>query len=415
MFFDKDKWQEIFGTIRKHKLRTFLTALGVFWGIFMLVFLLGMGSGLQNGVYQDFSKKTKNLLYIWPTATSRPYKGFQPGRNPRLTLDDIQALRQEFEGLEFIAPRLQTQAGVYHQDKGETREIRGEFPDMIEIEALKVYEGRYINQKDLEEARKVCVLGYRVKELLFDESACLGAYVKINGSYFRVVGVFGPIELKPWTESDMTSVVIPLTTMNQTFGFHDRIDYFACSGYPDVNMLQLEPEIRQFLKGRHSIDPEDPRGIGGFNLADEFSRVSNLFAGIRAFLWFVGIGTLLAGIIGVSNIMLIIVKERTREIGLRKAIGATPLSIISLILTESVFITAVSGYAGLFAGTGLIWGIDQLMAVAQVETRFFLTPSVDISTGISALLLLILAGAVAGLIPALRAARINPVEALRAT
>lgn len=414
MLFDKDKWQEIFGTIRQHKLRSFLTALGVFWGIFMLIFLLGMGKGLQNGVYQDFNKKSKNLMYVWPTPTSMPYQGFKPGRSPRFTLDDIDALRAKFKDIEFIAPRLQTNATVMYKEKGESREIRGELTDMIEIESLKLFEGRYINQVDIDEKRRVCVIGERVRELLFGDTPCIGEYVKMNGSFFKVVGVFGPVELKPWTQSDMTSVVIPLSTMNQTFGFANKIDYFACSGYPDVDMNQLEPEIRAFLKQRHQINPEDPRGIGGFNLADEFSKVTTLFTGIRAFLWFVGIGTLLAGIIGVSNIMLIIVKERTREIGLRKAIGATPFSIISLILTESVFITSVSGYFGLSLGTFIIWGVNQAMLFAGAETRFFYHPEVNLETGIGSLLLLIISGALAGFIPAVKAAGINPVEALRA-
>jgi putative ABC transport system permease protein len=413
MIFDRDKWQEIFGTMRKHKLRTGLTALGVFWGIFMLIFLLGMGKGLENGVYQDFGKKTKNLMYVWTTPTSKPYEGFQPGRRPQLKMEDIQALRDQLPGLEYIAPRHSENAPVYRKDQGQNWEIRGELPDMIEIEALKLFQGRYINKKDLDEARKVCVIGERIREVLFKDDPCIGEYIRIDGSEYKVVGVFGPIDLKPWTESDMESVVIPLSTMNQAFGTSDRIDYFACSAYSHISMGTLEPKVRSILKKRHHVAPDDPRGIGGFNLEEEFSKVTNLFTGINAFLWFVGIGTLLAGIVGVSNLMMIIVKERTKEIGIRKALGATPGSIINLILTESVFITSVSGYLGLFIGTLLIWGINSIMAANNLESQFFYNPEVNLTVGISAITLLIIAGAIAGFIPAIKAARIHPVDALR--
>ncbi|MDX1667676.1 MAG: ABC transporter permease, partial [Saprospiraceae bacterium] len=257
------------------------------------------------------------------------------------------------------------------------------------------------------------VIGNRVKEVLFGEEECLGKYIRVRGVEFKVVGVFGPEIVKPWTEEDMEAVVIPLTTMHRAFAADQRIDYFACSAAADVRVSRLEPKVVALLKKRHRIAPDDPRGIGSSNVEEQYLSIVNLFTGIEVFLWFVGIGTLLAGIVGVSNIMLIVVKERTKEIGIRKALGATPGSIIRMILTESVFITAVSGYLGLLLGTLIIGGIDYLMVVNGLEPDNFYNPQVNLTIGLGAIVVLIVTGAIAGLIPALQAARVNPVNALK--
>jgi putative ABC transport system permease protein len=411
--FDRDKWQEIFGTMRKHKLRTGLTALGVFWGIFMLVFVLGMGTGLENGVFRGFGNRAKNVMYIWTTRTSLPYKGFQPGRFARMKMDDVRAIQASIKDVEYIAPRSRLNGMVSYKNNNESYEIRGEFWDMIRIEALELHEGRYINENDVNEVRKVTVIGTRVKEVLFGDEICIGKSIRIRGVDFTVIGVFGPVQLKPWTEADMQSVVIPLTTMSRAFGTRERVDYFVCSAAPSVKVSQLEPQVKSLLKKRHNISPADPEGIGGFNLEEEYLGVVNLFLGIKSFLWFVGIGTLLAGIVGVSNIMLIVVKERTKEIGIRKAVGATPRSIINMILTESVFLTSVSGYAGLLVGTMIIAGVDYMMKANNLEPDNFYQPEVNLIVGAGAVILLIIAGIVAGLIPALQAANVRPVMALK--
>lgn len=410
---DRDTWQEIWGTIRKNKLRTALTALGVFWGIFMLVFVLGMGAGLKNGVYRNFEGRSNNMMFLWTTATSKPYKGFNAGREPEYTLEDILAVRQNFPEIQYLAPRYSISGNAIYQGNSGNWQIRGELTDMIEVEALKVYEGRYINPFDVEQKRKIAVIGDRVRQELFGDEDPIGKFFQLRGVQFTVVGVFGPLEVKPWTEDDLEAIVVPLTTMYQTFGTKQQVDYFACAAYPDVNTRDLEPRLKSFLKQRHSVAPDDPRGIGGFNLADEFQQFRDLFFGINAFLWFVGIGTLMAGIVGVSNIMLITVKERTREIGIRKAMGATPVSIISMILTESVIITILSGYLGLLLGTFLIWGVDSLMKANEVQTENFHHPEVYLGVGLGALFILVVSGVIAGLIPAMQAARVNPVEALR--
>lgn len=411
---DRDTWQEILATIRKHKLRTALTALGVFWGIFMLVFVLGMGKGLENGVFRDFGDQAKNVMYVWTTPTSLPYRGFQPGRRIQLRYDDITAIRAKVSEVEYVAPRVNMgQQVVSYQDQDGTYSIRGENQDMIRVEALQLHEGRYINERDVAESRKVAVIGTRVREVLFGKEHCIGRYVRVRGVEFQVVGVFGPMQVKPWTEEDMEAVVLPLTAVHRTFGTGPRIDYFICSAAPDVRVSEMEPVVRGLLKERHKIAPDDPRGIGGFNLEEEYLSVVMLFGGIRVFLWFVGIGTLLAGIVGVSNIMLIVVKERTKEIGVRKALGATPASIIRMILTESIFITSLSGYLGLIAGTLVIGLINYVMVANNLEPDNFYNPQVNIKVGLGAMILLVVAGAAAGLIPAIQASNVNPVVALK--
>ena len=412
--FDQDKWQEIFATIRKNKLRSALTALGVFWGIFMLVFLLGMGKGLENGVYKDFGSRAKNIMYVWSWRTTLPYNGYPAGRVVPLELSDLDVLKSRVEELDEIAPRNEIGPfAIDYNGNNEQYNVRGEFTAMPKIEALKIFEGRYINQADVDQGRKVAVLGKSVKDVLFGDEDAIGAHVSIKGVDFKVVGIFGPEQIKEWTRSDMESVVIPLTTMNRAFGTANRIDYMVCSAKPGINVADMEPKIRSVLKELNDIHPEDPQGIGGFNLEEEYQQVQALFLGIKIFLWFVGIGTLLAGIIGVSNIMLIIVKERTKEIGIRKALGATPRSIVGMILTESVFITSLSGYLGILCGTFLIGGLSHLLISNNVETQNFYNPEVNLYVTVVALIVLVISGTLAGYIPALQASKVNPVIALK--
>ncbi len=412
--FDKDKWQEIFGTIRKNKMRTALTALGVFWGVFMLIFLLGMGSGLEAGVFKNFGSQMRNKMYVWGERTNKPHKGFPAGRAIDITLDDLAAIKREIPEVDMLGPRRRMNATfVHYEDRSDNYDIRGEYPSMVEIEPLKVTEGRYLNQKDLDDRRKVAVIGTKVKELLFEDKSPIGKYVMIRGIGFKVVGVMAPIELKPWRISDTESIVVPLNTMCHAFGLEERIDYMAISSHMDTRVSVAEEKVVALLKTRHQIHPDDPNGIGHENVEEEIDQVVNLFIGIQSFLWFVGIGTLLAGIVGVSNIMLIIVKERTKEIGIRKALGATPGSIVSMILTESVFITAMAGYLGLLLGTLIIGGISYAMYSFEVDVDNFANPQVNLAAGVGALIMLVIAGTIAGLIPAMQAANINPVEALK--
>lgn len=412
--FDWDKWQEIFATIAKNKLRSFLTALGVFWGIFMLVFLLGMGKGLENGVEKDFGGIAKNIMFVWSWRTTLPYNGYAAGRRVPLELSDLDVLRSRVEELDKIAPR--NTVGPYNVDyKGVNKdyEIRGELTDMPNVMAMIVHKGRYINQSDIDVGRKVAVIGVSVRDLLFGEENPIGEHILIKGIDFKIVGIFGPEKEGGNNRDDMESVVIPLTTMDRAFGTGGYIDYMVVSAKPGIHVADMEPKVRRILKELNNVDPEDPQGIGGFNLEEQYQQIQSLFLGIKVFLWIIGIGTLLAGIIGVSNIMLIIVKERTKEIGIRKALGAEPRSIISMILTESVFITSMSGYLGIISGTMLVWGIDSLMEMNNVEVDNFYNPEVNLGVAVAAIITLVLAGTIAGLIPALQASKVNPVTALK--
>ncbi len=412
--FDKDKWQEIFGTIRKNKLRTILTALGVFWGVFMLIFLLGMGSGLESGVFKNFGSQMRNKMYVWGERTNKPYKGFPAGRSIEITLDDLAAIKREVSEVDMLGPRRRMNSSfVSYLDKSNNCDIRGEYPSMVKIEPLVVREGRYLNEQDLAQRRKVAVVGSKTSELFFGEESPIGKYIMIKGIAFKVVGVFGPIELKPWRISDTEAIVVPLNTMCHAFGLKEIIDYMAISSSQDTRVSVAEEKVVALLQTRHQIHPDDPNGIGHENVEEEIDQVVNLFIGIKSFLWFVGIGTLLAGIVGVSNIMLIIVKERTKEIGIRKALGATPGSIVSMILTESVFITAMAGYLGLLLGTVIVGGISYAMFAFEIETDNFYNPQVNLAAGLGALVMLVIAGTIAGLIPAMQAASVNPVEALK--
>ncbi|MEM9548658.1 MAG: ABC transporter permease [Bacteroidota bacterium] len=413
--FDRDKWQEIFSTIRKNKLRTFLTALGVFWGIFMLVFILGMGNGLETGVFRNFGSGAKNIMFTWTYKTSVPYKGLAPGRFIRYNLDDMKSILENIPGVGAISSRVYLgNRSITFRDQTATYECMGDFPIAKDIEGLIMDEGRYLNVNDIEGRRKVAVIGRTVKKELFGDTSAVGKHIRISGIDFQVVGVFATPDVKEWNLEQMEIITVPTTTTYAAFGIQDgRVNQFAIASKAGVPVSQIEKKVRTLLKERHKIAPDDKQAIRGFNLEKEYQQVQNLFLGIKLLLWFVGIGTLFAGIIGVSNIMMITVKERTKEIGIRKAMGATPGSIIGMILTESVFITSLAGYLGLMAGTFLIYVVNYTMLSLGIENQNFYDPKVNLTIAISAVLFLIFAGTFAGLIPAMQAARVNPVIALK--
>ena len=411
--FDRDKWQEIFNTIRKHKLRTFLTALGVFWGIFMLVFLMGSAAGLENGVMGSFGDRATNTLYVWTQRTSMPYAGLQPGRYNPLTEEDIEAIDQHFgDKIEYIAPRIwHTSGEIVRNNNSGAFDVRGETPDLIHLEPIDVDRGRFINEFDIAERRKVIVIGKRVAEVLFDQDEDpIGDYLTINGVEYLIVGIFKSNALGSEDDDDVQSIFMPLTTAQQVGNMSGRVGWFVCSMYENVSASDVEGSLLGMLKERHRVHPDDPMGVRAFNLEKEYRNVMGLFTGISLITWVVGIGSLLAGIIGVGNIMLIVVKERTKEIGIRKALGATPGSIISLILVESVFITTIAGYLGLLTSTGIIFAMNQAVGTGG---EFFANPEVDVTVGLGALVILVIAGALTGLMPALQASRVNPVIALK--
>ncbi len=373
--FDYDKWQEIFNTIKKHKLRTFLTALGVFWGIFMLVVLMGAGKGLENGVMSILGGHAKNSLYAGGNRTSKPYKGRKPGRWVRLTLDDMEAIRSRLgDKIQYLAPRLWMPSGeVSHGDRKGAFEARGDTPDLLHIDALEMVEGRFLNALDMERRRKVCVIGRRVREVLFtQEEDPIGQNIKIRGAEYLVVGLIKSDRRGNDGLQDEKTIFLPLTTAQQLTNLPNRIGWFVCSMYPEVSASSVEDDILNILKKCHSIAPNDKKAIWVDNVEEEFAEIMGLFTGIKFIVWFVGIGSLLAGVIGVGNIMLIVVKDRTKEIVVRKALGASPQSIVSMVLLESVFITTLAGYLGLVLGTGLIYLLG--LSVGDGETASWAGP-----------------------------------------
>lgn len=409
--FDVDKWLEIFDSIWRHKLRTLLTAFGVFWGIFMLLLLLAAGKGIEKGVVADFGDFAKNSVWIWTEQTQLPYKGLNPGREIRMTLADLNLVRESVPDVKYVATQtyLGDSAVLYNGKQG-TFQVRGANPEAIHLSSPTI-EGRFLNIPDYVMKRKTAVIGTQVRNMLFGSENPLGRYLSIRGVFFRVVGIFETTG--PNSQRDAEVIYIPITTLQQTFNQGYRIWSMAVIAQDHVSAAEVENQVKDLLKRRHRVHPDDQRAIGSWNAGKEFGQIQGLFRGIRLFSWVVGAGTILAGIVGVSNIMLIIVKERTREIGVRKALGATPLSIISLILQESIFITAVSGYTGLVASVGLIEAAGYVMDTFHLQSTYFNNPEINFTAAITATCILVVTGALAGFVPAQTAARINPIEALR--
>lgn len=421
--FDRDRWQEIFSALKKNKLRTALTAFGVFWGIFMLVIMLGSGKGLENGVYNGMGGFATNSVFLWSQNTTVPYKGFKKGRWYQFNNSDTRVLKEQIPEIENIAPRLQAR---FWQSEGQNNVVRGlktgafnifgDVPDFNKIDPVTLIKGRYINEEDVEKRRKNVVIGTRVADLLFEKDENpIGQYIQVRGVYFMVVGVFKSQHNGGWAEWQETTVEMPLTTLQQVYNFGDQVGWYAITSKPNISVSIAEEKAKTILKKRHSIAPEDNEAIGTENVEKQFQKIGKLFLGIKALIWIVGIGTLLAGVIGVSNIMLIIVKERTKEIGIQRALGATPFNIISQIISESIFLTSIAGYLGLLLGVGVVEAINMALEKSQqgAENVMFTRPEVDFNVAVTALLILIICGAIAGFIPAKRAINVKPIEALR--
>lgn len=404
---DIDKWREILNSIQRHPLRTVLTALGVFWGIFMLIILLGAGDGLQNGVEYEFRDDAINSMWIRNGTTSMPYRGLPKGRRIEFTNDDYNMLREQFEDIEHLTGRYYLsgdQTTVYKQ-KRLSFTTRAVHPGHRYLENTLIDAGRYISEQDLKEVRKVAVIGKIVKQDLFGAEDAIGKEIEIGGIVYTVVGTYSDTG----GENEMRIIYIPVTTAQKVYAGTNRLHQLMLTT-DDLTLEEtkkLEHKIHAAFAVRHDFSLDDRRAVSIFSAAEEYQKFINLFAAIKAFVWFVGLGSIIAGVIGISNIMLIVVKDRTREIGVRKALGATPYSIVSMILQESILITAVAGYLGLLAGVGAISLMESL------EMEFFRNPQVDLGVGLAATLVLVIAGALAGWMPARQAARINPVEAMR--
>ncbi len=417
--FDLDKWNEIYFALKKNKLRTFFTAFGVFWGIFMLVVMMGAGRGLHNGVNMDMGDMATNSMFMWTRNTTIPYKGFPRGRRYSFQNSDTEALKSNIPEIKYIAARLQGWGGdgtnnVIRGERIGGFRIQGDYPDYNKIEPVDIINGRFINDTDIGELRKVAVIGLRVYEEMFDaDEDPIDQYLQIQGVYFKVVGLFKSKKSDQQADRDNQQIILPFTTLQRVYNYGDIVGWYAITSHDDVSVSIVEEKAKSMMRNRHSIHPDDDRAIGSFNLEVEFKKMTNLFNGIDALIWIVGIGTLFAGVIGVSNIMLIVVKERTKEIGIQRALGASPRDIISQIISEAVLLTTFAGYVGLVFGVGLLELLNYVLVVTGGESNMFANPSVDFNMAITALIILVISGAFAGWIPAKRAISIKPIDALR--
>jgi len=407
--FDVDTWQEILDTIRANKLRSFLTGFSVAWGIFMLIILLGSGQGLSHGIEYQFRDDAINSIWIFPGQTSVAAKGLQPGRRVQLTNDDREEIRNGVTGVEHITSRFYIGGNlkVRYREQTSTFDVRSVHPDHLYLEKTIITDGRFLNDLDLKEYRKVTVIGVKVASALFKKEPPLGKSIEINGVSFKVVGVFRD----EGGEGEQEKIYLPISTAQRAFGGANRVNQIMLTtGEAPLEQTEgMSKDIKHRLATRHAFSNEDARAVFVNNNNEQFQKFKSLMAAIRGFVWVIGIGTILAGVVGVSNIMLITVRERTREIGVRKALGATPWSIVFLVLQESILITSVAGYIGLVAGIGVL----QVAGRALPTSGYFLNPEVDLTVAIEATVLLVVAGVVAGFVPARRAARIRPVLALR--
>ena len=419
--FDRDKWNEILEALSANTFRTILTAFGVFWGIFILVILLAAGNGLENGVKKGFSGIATNTMFMWTQGTSKAYKGLPQIRQFNFKNDDVPALKANFPDLLYVSPRNQLGGyqganNVIRGTKTAAFTVYGDYPELIKQESMTIVNGRFVNQQDIVLKRKIAIIGQGVIDGLYEKTEqVIGTYIKINGVNFMVVGIYNSKSKNNGdAESAQKNIFIPFTTFQQAFNFGDSVGWMALTANDNASITLLKPKIFEFIKARHSIHPDDDRAIGNFDLFEEFSKVQGLFLILRFIAYFVGTLVLLSGVIGISNIMLIVVKERTREIGIRRALGATPSAIRSQILTEAIFLTIIAGMFGIAVATGLLAVVNKILASMPSEDMMFANPSVDLKVVFIALLILIGSGLLAGFIPAQTAINVKPVDALRA-
>ena len=416
--FSRDRWNEILEALNANKFRTFLTAFGVFWGITILVLLLALTNGLKNGVTADFGDFATNSMFMWTQGTSMPYKGLPKGRNFNYKIGDVAAIKEAVPNLKYVSPRNQLGGfrgnnNVIRGTKTGAFEIYGDYPEYINQQPLDILEGRFISYSDINSNRKVCVIGTDVIKGLYDKGeTTLGSYIKINGVNFMVVGTFKISNSQGNNEQEANTIYIPFTTFGQAFNRGEQVGWMAITAKDNVPITSIKQQVFDLMKARHKIHPQDDRAIGHFDLSEQFERVNGLFNILTLVGYFVGALVLMSGIIGISNIMLIVVKERTKEIGVRRALGASPWTIKSQILQESLILTILSGMVGISFAAAIIWLLNYLLDQSgPVEN--FANPSVSMQVVFTALIILIVSGVLAGLIPANSATKMKPVDALR--
>ncbi|CAA9199102.1 ABC transporter permease [Flavobacterium bizetiae] len=419
--FKKDNWDEILQALTANVFRTVLTAFGVFWGIFILVILLAAGKGLENGVKKGFDGIATNTMFMWSQTTSKAYKGLPKTRRYDFRNSDVASLRAAFPDLLYVSPRNQLgnsndgTNNVVRGTKTSAFSVYGDYPELIKQQPMDIIKGRFVNQQDIEQRRKVAVIGKGViSELYGKEEEAVGTYVKINGINFMVVGVYNSKQTGGNAEEEQKNIFVPFTTFQQAFNYGDKVGWMALTARDEVSITELKPKILEVIKALHSVHPKDDRAVGNFDLYEQFGKVQSLFDILKIIAYFVGSLVLISGVIGISNIMLIVVKERTKEIGIRRALGATPGAIRSQILSESIFLTIISGMFGVAVATGVIALLNMALAsMPPGSNTMFANPSVDLRVVFVALLILVGSGLLAGFIPAQTAINVKPVDALR--
>jgi putative ABC transport system permease protein len=416
--FNRDRWKEILEVLTSNWFRTVLTAFGVFWGIFILIVLLAAGKGLENGINADFGDIATNTMFMWTRRTTKPYEGLPKDRSFEFQREDVRSIRDNVPNLRFVSPRNQLggfSSGGNNVVRGLNTgayNVYGDYPEIINQDPMTVTSGRFINYNDINEKRKIAIIGQGVKDDLYDkDEEVLGTYIKIQGVNFLVVGTYKK-NSSDGGEEAQKEIFVPFTAFSQAFNRGEDVGWMAITAKDGSSISVLKEKIIALMKKKHKVHPEDNRAIGYFDLYEQYNRVESLFAGIRWIAIIVGTFVLISGIIGVSNIMLIVVKERTKEIGIRRALGESPWSIKQQILMESIFLTIISGMTGIIFGALVIYGINALLeSVGPVD--MFLSPSVSVGVVAGALTALVVSGLLAGFIPANSAIRVRPIEALR--
>ena len=411
--FDLDRWQEIWITITHNKSRSVLTAFGVFWGMLMLVLMVGAGNALQEGISSQIEGFATNSCFFATERTTLPYKGFRKGRRWDMTNSDLPVIREKVKDLQYISPVLfagGNDKNVVRGEKNGSYLVKGCYPEYDLIEKSNMIYGRYVNNIDISGKRKVCVIGERIYEVLFQKGEDpTGKQIRVNGIYFQVIGVARSTSGVSIGGQTSETVVLPFSTMQQAFNQGNIIHFLAVTAKDGVPVKEVQENILQVLKQQHQIAPDDKEAVFTMNIEEQFKMFNYLGIGITALIWIVGLGTLFAGAIGVSNIMLVTVRERTKEIGIRRALGATPRDIIGQILSESVVLTVLAGLTGIVVGVGLLRATGIVLSQGD---QFFKDPQISFGMAVTSLLILLIVGTFAGYIPAQRAMTIKPVEAI---
>jgi putative ABC transport system permease protein len=407
--FERDTWQEVFDSLGKNKLRTGLTMVGVWWGILLLIGLLGSARGIENSFNRLFGDFATNSVFVWAQSTSRPFKGFQEGKQVQLKISDANKIEDNIEGIEFVVPRNRNQALVVHNFLSGNFGVAGDYPLLDQVQKKKMIRGRFINQTDIDENRKVVIISEEIYKQLFDKDVeMIGEYIQLNGMNFKIVGMFETGNANMGPSDDMH---IPFTTFQQIYNMGENIGFMMITGKPEYDISQIESDAKLLLRNLNNVHPKDNRAFGSFNLGKEFAKVTGFLSGMQFLTWFVGIATLIAGVFAIGNILLITVKERTKEIGVRRALGATPFEIKRQVILEAVFITMIAGLLGIISGGSILILVDAL--IGQGDEAILVNASVPISVVFIALIILVVLGTLIGLIPAFKATSVKPIDALR--